>query len=47
MDKEIVELAERELAKAKAEIANDRYLEAAERLRTVVEALIVEAKLEI
>ncbi len=47
MDKKIVELAERELAKAQAEIANDRYLEAAERLRAVVEALIVEAKLEI
>jgi hypothetical protein len=47
MDKEIVELAERELAKAQAEIANDRYLEAAERLRAVLAALIVEAKLEI
>jgi hypothetical protein len=47
MDKEIVELAERELAKAQAEMANDRYLEASERLRAVVEALIVEAKMEI
>jgi hypothetical protein len=47
MDKEIVELAERELAKAQAEMANDRYLEAAERLRAVLEALIVEAKMEV
>jgi hypothetical protein len=47
MDKQSIAKAEHELARAQAEIANDRYLEAAERLSAVVEALIVEAKMEI
>jgi hypothetical protein len=47
MDKQSIAKAEHELARAKDEIQLGHYLEAAERLRAVVEALIVEAKMEI